>query len=77
MSAVKDIILVATKTLGEITTMISKYLDTRQEAYNRQQDRRKRKAIEYAERYILYVQEHMEEDKKLIKLRKKFFKYNN
>jgi len=53
------------------------YIATRQEAYERKMDKKQRKAIEYAERFILHYYGNEEnKDKELDKLQKKFFKYN-
>lgn len=61
------------------------YLSTRQEAYNRQQDRKQIKAIESAEKYIFESDKllakigddkYCEEVNKLIYWRKRFFKFH-
>lgn len=56
-----------------------KYIDTRQSAYNRKMDKRKRKAIDYAEQFILayYEDEVDNKEKYLRRKRDLFFKYNN
>jgi hypothetical protein len=61
------------------------FIATRQEAYNRQQDKRKRMAIDVAEKYIMVNDELLRETngnrkKKLVSLldhwKRKFFKLN-
>lgn len=77
MSEVKEIVVAITGFLNQAFSAWEKYIETRQEAYNRKQDKRMRKCIDYAEQYIIYNSSFNKEDKELIKLKTKFFKLNN
>ena len=77
MSQTKEIIVAITGFLNKAFDAWKSYIDTRQQAYIREMDKSKRKAIDYAERIILVIKEKGIEDKELDKLIDKFFKYNN
>jgi hypothetical protein len=77
MSQTKEIIIAVTGFLNKAFDAWKSYLDTRQEAYIRKMDKRKRKAIDYAEQIILIVRSKYEVSRELDKLIIKFFKYNN
>jgi len=67
--------------LKEGLSLWKKYIETRQEAYERKMDKERRKCIEYAEQFIrTYYDKEVEEKDKQKYLRKRrdlFFKYNN
>lgn len=52
------------------------FIATRQQAYERGQDKKMKKAIEYGERVCLRVNEIGVDDKRLSRLINIFFKYN-
>ncbi len=69
------------KAINQGLLLWGKWIDTRQDAYERKMDKHKRKAINYAEQFInLYYDTTVEEESKSKVLRRKrdlFFKYNN
>ena len=77
MSDIKDILLAVSKFLEKALDAWKVFIETRQEAYNRSQDKRKRKAIDFGEKYIIHNSAFNKEDKELLKLKKLFFKFNN
>ena len=54
-----------------------KFIETRQDAYNRKMDRNMRRAIDYGEKYIRENEAEDTNEKLLIRYSKKFFRYNN
>ena len=69
---------VIAQTVKEGLSVWKEYLSGRQEAYERNMDKKKVKAIDIAEEYIRIVSKtQLGENKDLRKLEEKFFKYNN
>ena len=67
------------KAIGEGLNLWKTFIATRQQAYVRKMDKRKTRAIEYAERYLLRCKTLGvgKDDKFLVRYASKFFKYNN
>lgn len=53
------------------------FIQTREKAYRRSMDRRKARAIDYAEKYILENKSPEPDARKLRTYAQRFFKYNN
>ena len=67
-----------TEAIREGLSLWQTFISTRQRAYERKMDKRKNKAIEYGEKFILlFYSDEENKDKKLDRYQKKFFKYNN
>ena len=77
MSEVKEIVVAVTNFLEKAMSAWEVFISTRQEAYNRAQDKRKNRAINCAEDIIFRIRSLQIEDKELDKLIRIFFKYNN
>jgi hypothetical protein len=65
------------KTLEKMLSLWETFIRTRQQAYERKMDKRKRKAIDTAEKIILRLKELGIEDKIINRQVEIFFKYNN
>lgn len=73
----KDITSIA-KAVQEGLSLWKTFIATRQQAYERKMDKRKIRAVEYGERFILcYYSDEDAKEKKLDRYRRLFFKYNN
>ncbi|GIW60590.1 MAG: hypothetical protein KatS3mg087_1656 [Patescibacteria group bacterium] len=66
------------ETIGRMARAFETYLKTREAAYRRSMDKRMRRAVDAAERYILRNRElHPDlQDKELLKWERIFWKYN-